>query len=97
MHLLQVNSNHIFGAQSFYAVVFDIFWPKGGRNKANIFINIIVIIVLCQRKCKKTPKKRANYSLLSTEHEPYRIFSIQQICLLRFGAITQPRPWKRSL
>lgn len=56
MHLLQVNSNHIFGAQSFYAVVFDIFWPKGGRNKANIFINIIVIIVLCQRKCKKKKK-----------------------------------------
>lgn len=49
--LLQVNSNHILGAQRLYEAVFDLFWPQGGKNK--IFINIYVIISLCQRKVPK--------------------------------------------
>lgn len=53
MYLLQVNSNHIFGAQRLYAAVFDLFWPKGGNNEAKVFIYIFVISALCQRKVRK--------------------------------------------
>lgn len=43
---LQVNSNYIFGAQRLDAEVSSLFWPKGGKNKAKLFINIFVVSAL---------------------------------------------------